>query len=226
VPEGKFGAAYDARTETVWWHVDARDSNPNPNRSMTRFFATDLSGRPKGMVFQGDRGIGGVASGCEFYEDAQGNGVMVYLVGDDPTRRIRGRRVVEVYARFEFGEGCSGRIDFAGECFIGNDRWAMDLIDVPPGSADLALLWRGQSRVPPLIPMIPGITECGINMTLLANVGTAPILGGDAHLPLPVPDLPSLVGAELTFQWFIPGAPIPLPLSLSQSGSLRVGTRF
>ncbi len=226
VPEGKYGAAFDAHSETVWWHVDVRESNPNPNGSMTRFFATDPSGRAKGMVFQGDRSIGGVAGGCEFYEDSFGNGVLVYLVGDDPTRRRRGNRVVEVYGRFDFGDGCSGSIDFDSECFIGNENWAIDLIDVPPGSADTALLWRGQAQVPPLFPAIPGISSCGLSISLLADLGTARVVAGKASRALPVPNSLSLVGAEVAFQWLVPGAPLPLPLSLSRAGSVRIATRF
>ncbi|MHC5062729.1 MAG: hypothetical protein ACYTG5_02000 [Planctomycetota bacterium] len=226
IPEGKFGAAYDPLSQTVWWHVDARHDNPNPNGSLTRFFATDLEGNATGMVFQGDRAIGGVANGCEFYVDAFGNGVMVYLVGSDENRNKRGETMVEVYGRFAYGETCSGRIGFDGECFLGRQDWGMSLSEVPDGHAGVAVLWRGAGLFPPGIPATPGLNNCALNIEFRQTMGVANIVDGQANWPLRVPSSSSLLGFEAAFQWLVPGSPDLLPLDLSRAGSVRIGANF
>jgi len=86
---GRLGGAYDPVRNTVWWHIDARDSNPNPNKSGTRFFEMSLDGALTGQLIQGDRSIGGRAEGCDLYVDGAGDRVFAYLVsmgdaGDNP----------------------------------------------------------------------------------------------------------------------------------------------
>ncbi len=226
IPEGKFGAAYDPLTQTVWWHVDARNDNPNPNGSLTRFFATDLEGNRSGEIFQGDRSIGGVANGCEFYVDSNGNGVMLYLVGSDEDRNRRGEIMVEVYGRFAYGETCSGRIGYEGECFLGNSDWSIKLENIPAGHAGVAVLWRGAGVFPPGIPATPGLNNCALNIEYRQSMGGVSILDGQANLPLAIPDSPSLLGFEAAFQWLVPGSPSLLPLDLSRAGSVRIGANF
>lgn len=220
---GKFGAAYDSVRGTVWWSLDMRRTNPNPNHSGIRFVEMDLTGALTGKVYQGDRGIGGDANGCEIYQDESGNTVMVYITAKLGIGGLD--RLVEVYGGFEFGATCGGQVSYVTEPFIGNTDFQILLNDAPANFTNTAFLFFGRAAVPPGL-VIPGINNCGLLLSLdsLRSMGVPDLISGKASIGRSLPDQQSLVGAEVSFQWLLPTAPNFLPLDLSNAGALTIGS--
>ncbi len=229
---GKFGAAWDPIRNTVWWHIDDNDGNPNPNGSSTRFIEMDMDGNLTGQVIQGDPAIGGVALGCDMYVDSAGNLVLAYLVDMDnnannPLNITENQDVlVEMYGSFSYSDTCGGRIGFDTEPFIGNPNFALNLSGAPSNSLNAAILVRGTPSPAPGF-VIPGINNCGAVVNLNFRALPASILsGGDATYVHGIPNFPSLIGAEPAFQWLLPTDPGILPLDLSDGGLIHIRTNM
>ncbi|MHC5066298.1 MAG: hypothetical protein ACYTG5_20255 [Planctomycetota bacterium] len=220
---GKFGAAYDPISESIWWAVDLQHSNPNPNQSPLRFIEMDQNGNLTGQVYQGNRSIGGAANGCEIYINEDGEVVMVYVAYDLSVDGFE--KIVEVYGRFRYGDSCGGEISFVGEPFIDSPELRIRLSGAPANFLDAAIILRGRPVELPGV-MIPGITNCPVLMDLgsFRAVATLPLQAGAATFIQRIPGFPSLLDQELAFQWLLPTAPYVLPLDLSPAGSLRIGS--
>ncbi len=231
---GKNGAAWDTIRDTIWWQMDNRNENPNPNQSGTRFIEMDLDGTLTGQIIQGAREIGGRALGCDMYVDAQGNRVLAYLVdtgagSDNPLGITVGEDIiVEMYAGFAYGTSCGGDIGFATEPYIGNLGWTVTLENAPANPLGAAFLFRGRPTAPPGL-VLPGLINCGLLLdvtSLIGEGGTLPLVAGEASRVRPLPDDLSLVGAEAAFQWLLPSNLNVLPLDLSDAGAFMVSTNL
>jgi len=218
---GKFGLAYDPLHSSLWFAVDEGNANPNPNGSRLRFIETDLAGQRTGKIYQGNRGIGGIARGCEIYVDDQGELVMLYM-----STVITGDSfdvLVEVHGDFSFGSSCGGSIGFQGEPFVGNSGFNITLTEAPGNSLGTVFLLRGRAAPSPGV-QLPGITNCAVLVDLsnAMSLGAIPLGAGAAVLSQAIPDSRSLVGAEIAYQWLLPTDPGTLPLDLSAAGVVRL----
>jgi len=225
---GKWGAAYDAVADVVWWHIDDAAGNPNPNGSRTVFKEMDMStGRLTGQIFQGYRSLGGEANGCEFYQDRLGDGVMLSLVSSAKQMSPFSDAVVEMYARGQFGSPCGGEIRIIGEAFIGHSTWSLGLDAVVSDSGSQGILLQGpQVIVPGLV--IPGILSCPLLLSppSMINLGSAPIRRESATHPRPLPNDVGITGVLIAYQWLIFGDSPALPATLSDGVLVRIGTNF
>ncbi|MHC5064841.1 MAG: hypothetical protein ACYTG5_12805 [Planctomycetota bacterium] len=229
---GRLGAGFNPVTETIWWHIDAAEFNPNPNHSGTRFFEMTMDGNATGKVFQGDRSIGGRAAGCDVYVDSSGDQVIAYLVnmGDaryNPLEVEGGNDVlVEVYAGFSFGTGCEGDISYLNEPYISSGEFSITLANAGSNPLGAAILFRGGVDTVGL--QIPGINNCPLNVSLanFRNLGALPLNNGEASYVQNLPDDTNLIGVEVAYQWLLPTGLNVLPLNLSDPGAIRVGTNL
>ncbi len=231
---GKNGAAWDTIRDTIWWQMDNRSENPNPNRSGTRFIEMDLDGTLTGKIIQGAREIGGRALGCDMYIDAQGNRVLAYLVdagsgGDNPLGLPSGEDIlIEMYAGFQFGGTCGGDISYQTEPYIGNLDWTVTLQNAPANPLSVAFLFRGRPAAPPGLTL-PGLINCGLLLelsSLISQGGNIPLVNGEASFIRQLPNDTGLIGAEATFQWLLPTSLTVLPLNLSDAGAFMVGSNL
>jgi len=225
---GKWGAGYDAVQDVVWWHIDDAAGNPNPNDSRTVFKEMDLrTGALTGQVIQGDRAVGGEAYGCDFYQDQNGDGVLVYLVTSAKNQRAFGDVVAELFARGEYGDPCGGRIAARGESFVGNTGFRLSLRDVGGSNSGFAFLFQGAPQALPGL-IIPGILDCPLLLDLggFFNLGSATINAGTALKLRSIPNDPAFEGRFVAFQWLIPGDPSFLPVRMSDVAYLRLSTNL
>lgn len=223
----KRGAAWDPATQTIWWHVDRRNNNPNPNAARTTFVETDVQCNPTGKILANhfDVGVGPqtLPLGCEIYEDGDGNAVMVYAVSGAPGDDAQNDRVVEIYSRFTYGDGCNGSIGYNTEAYIGNTAWEITVDDVnaPLGG----VLWRGTPSFLPgvaLAPFVNPTCDLHVNLTGFVTVNPAAAPGPSLSWGLSIPNDGALIGAEAAFQALIPTLPAALPLDLTDAGYISV----
>lgn len=221
---GKWGAAYDPLRSTIWWHVDLPTASANANGSRTRFIEMDLNGDRTGQIFQGDRGVGGLAWGCEMYVDGNGELITVYLIGGAQGAPAGDAVLVEIKSRFQFGSSCGGDISYAGEPFIGSDAWMIHLDNAPVNAFGPAILARGIADLG-AGTLIPGINNCPLMLTLVGfrDMGSHLQVNGSASFLQVIPQITSLVGIEISYQWLLPG-PQVLPFNLSDAGAARIGS--
>jgi hypothetical protein len=230
---GRLGAAFNPNSETVWWHIDHSDSNPNPNASGSIFHEMDRDGNWTGQIIQGRRDVGGRAAGSGIFIDEFGNAVLTYAVDMQGADNILGLEeghdiAAEMYIDFEFAAGCQGNVGFVGQPYIGNLDFAISITDGDSGNNPLgaAILIRGSAD--PVGFQIPGINNCPLNISLATfnNRGSEVMTNGAATFARPLPEDLGLVGVEATWQWLLPNGVGILPLDLSSPGSLMVSSNL
>ena len=221
---GKWGAAYDPFRGTIWWHVDLPTASANTNGSRTRFIEMDMNGDRTGQIFQGNCDIGGIGWGCEMFVDESGELIMVYIVSGAQGAPDVDAVLVEVKSSFQFGSGCGGEISYAGEPFTGSDAWMIKLDNAPANSLGSAALSRGSADQGGGT-LIPGITNCPLllNLNGFRDLGFHPLADGSASFIQVIPQIPALVGLDVSYQWLLPG-PTTFPFDLSNAGAARIGS--
>ncbi|MHC5066188.1 MAG: hypothetical protein ACYTG5_19685 [Planctomycetota bacterium] len=241
---GKGGCAYDPLTGTIWWNVDDRDNNTNPNAGGVRLIEMNMDGTLTGQVVQGLRTIGGRARGVDIYIDGNGNRVMAYVssVGDgadNPLGLTAGEDIlIEMYGAYNYGGSndgmgtylgsCGGIIGYEGQAFIGNSNWNVTLRNGGTNPLNAAILFRGSGLAPGTGTTIPGINNCELLISLgnFRNMGAHGLVNGEASFNQNLPDDAGLIGAEATFQWLLPTNANVLPLNVSDAGTIYVGTNM
>lgn len=231
---GKGGCAYDPIRGTVWWNVDDRDNNQNPNASGVRLIEMNMDGTPTGQIVQGLREIGGRARGVDIYIDGNGNRIMAYVASagdgnDNPLGLVAGEDIlIEMHGAFNYGTGCGGDIGYDSQPFIGNADWTVTLQNGGSNPLNAAILFRGGGVAAGQGTTIPGINNCELLISLanFRNMGAHALVNGEASFIQNLPDDIGLIGVEASFQWLLPTGANILPLDLSDAGAIRVGTNL
>jgi len=231
---GKYGLAYDPVHGTLWYSVDERYTHGNPNENSLRFIEMDLEGNRTGKYFQGSREIieidpdtletsySGEARGCEFYVDANGDLVLVYMAA------FQDEFIVEVHGSFDTGVSCNGGdIGYINDPYLGNlDGFSVTLKNAPDNPLGAAILFRGVAAVNGV--QFPGINNCPLWVDLgsFRNMGAFLLNNGETSYQQPIPDDLNLLGFEATWQWLLPTNANVLPLDLSSAAITRVSENF
>ena len=223
VQKWAYGGTYDPSTQLFWWH--GQGSNIAPVQYGTIFTQMDLQGNPTGKEYVGDLSIpatnpGGIAGGCEMWIDpATNRPVMTALT------QAANDTIFNVYGQYEFGVGCIGLngMGFSGPAFAGNSQWATTLDNIAAGRTT-AFLWAGVPAVPPGVNLGAALQSCNLwldpTIFVFGFPAAAPVTAGSAQMTIPIPA--GVGGAELSFQWLVPGAGGTLPLDLSAGGDIHI----
>ncbi len=209
-----FGAAYDPRSQTLWWW--GMDNSGLGGIALE----TDRAGIATGQVFRGDQRIpgplpGGVPAGMGFYRDVSGLARLVLLA--DATSDT----LYEVQSQANYGHGCGGKVRFGGgPARAGNRNFRVHL-DHCGGQSAFLLMSLHAAATP--LPILPGFGEAGCLITIdFPATFTFAAAVSNCQASYQIPLASNLPNFRLYCQWAWLRGSGNLPLSFSTAGAFQI----
>jgi hypothetical protein len=214
---GAFGAAYDAARGTIWWFGQSGSTRANTKVVATEMDpqTTQVTGRRVlgDLSIQGTLFPGGFAGGVEIYDDGARHVLLTCAQGASDF-------LVELDATFDVGGSAGGETSFDGDaCYVGNANFEVTLAASSSSSAVLIVGGAPTDFDLTMLGWAPGNRLYVDINQFHFPIGPSTVQSGEASIPLSIPNLAQLAGADLYLQWLELS---PSGLATSSGGAIHI----